>query len=110
MKYVPINKELVPYVFEIVLANEVYEILVKYNSHADLFTAALYKDGEEVCAGEPLIYGVPLWADVYSAGKFPAVSIVPFDLSGDETDVTLTNLGETVFLYIDDGEVTLLEG
>lgn len=108
--FLPINKELAPYTFEIVLANEVFEILVKYNAHADLFTLALYKDGEEVCAGEPLVCGVPLWKDVYSAGKFPAINIIPCDLSGDEADVTWTNLGETVFLYIDDGEEPLMGG
>lgn len=98
--YIPINKELIPYTFEIALGNEIFEIGVNYNNHADLFTLALYKDGKEICAGEPIIYGQPLWKDVYRAQKHPAFMIVPYDESGQTEKVTYDNLGTTVFLHI----------
>ena len=102
--YIPINKKLIPYTFEIVLGNEVFEIGVNYNSHADMFTLSLSKDGKEICAGEPIIYGHPLWKDVYRARKFPVFTIIPIDESGQTERVTFDNLDTTVFLVIDNGE------
>lgn len=97
-----IEKELIPYGFEVLLGDELYEIEVNYNGNADLFTVALKKGGEVVSAGEPLIYGVPLFKDTYMLGKHPAITIVPLDESGHECRVGWNNLGRTVFLCIDD--------
>lgn len=100
---ITINKSLIPYSFEITLSGEVFEIGVKYNEFADTFTLSLTKDGELICAGEPVVYGVPLFKDVYVCGKYPEIRIVPFDESKENYDVTWDNLGETVFLLIDNG-------
>lgn len=97
-----IEKDLIPYDFEVLLGDELYEIEVNYNGVADFFTLALKKDGEIVSAGEPLIYGVPLFTDTYMLGKHPAIMIVPLDESGHENRVGWDNLGKTVFLCIDD--------
>lgn len=105
---IPISKELVPYVFSIKLAGEMFEIRVDYNSVGDTFVLSLWKDNELVCAGEPVIYGVPLWKDVYKAGKFPAVDIIPIDASGETSKVTYDNLGRTVVLALDNREVSIL--
>ncbi len=102
--YIPIKKKLIPYRFNIELAGEIFTVRVDYNSYADLFSLALYKNNVLVCAGEPLIYGSPLWQDVYKAGSFPALKIVPLDESGAENTVTFENLGNTVFLCILDRE------
>lgn len=99
-----IEKELLPYSCEILLADELFELHFNYNATADLFTVDLYKDGELICAGEPIVYGVPLWGDVYRAGDFPALDITPLDPSGESNTVTYDNLGETVLLIIDDSE------
>lgn len=105
---IPINKELVPYTFSIELAGEMFDIRVDYNSVGDTFVLSLWKDNELVCAGEPIIYGVPLWKDVYKAGKFPAVDIIPIDASGETSKVTYDNLGRTVVLALDNREVSIL--
>lgn len=102
-------KSLIPYRCDIVLAGELFSLQFNYNSTADLFTVDLYKEGELICAGEPIIYGVPLWKDVYKAGIFPAVDIIPLDPSGECTAVTFENLGETILLMLDNGEVSLNE-
>ena len=65
---------------------------------------SLYRDGKLLCYAEPIIYGVPLFRDVYEAGLFPALDIVPLDESGQEQEVTWENFGETVFLTIDNGK------
>ena len=104
MEVLAIKKELLPYECTIQLAGEVYGLQVNYNATASLFTVDLYRDGELVCAGEPLVYGVPLWRDVYKAGSFPALEIIPKDPSGENNVVTFDNLGRTVLLIIDNGD------
>ena len=99
--YLEIKKELVPYRFNILLADEWFELLVDYNKTADLFTAAFYKNNELVTV-EPLILGVPFFADTYQPG-FPAITITPYSVT--ENAVTYENLGDSVLLTIDDEEV-----
>lgn len=96
---IEINKGLVPYQFNILLADEWFELYIDYNKMADMFTVTLYKD-DELVSTEPLIMGAPLFQDVYQPGKFPAVTLVPY--GPNETRVTFENLGETVFLTVDD--------
>ena len=101
--YIEIKKELLPYKFNILLADDWFELYVSYNKTADMFTVTLYKGGELI-ATEPLVLGVPLFQDVYQPGRFPAITLVPYDESGDATKVTYENLGRNVFLTIDDEE------
>lgn len=103
MDVLEVKKDLLPYECTIQLAGEVFGLQFNYNATADLFTVDLYKDGELICAGEPIIYGIPLWNDVYKANSFPAVDIIPRDPSGDLNAVTFDNLGSTVLLVIDNG-------
>lgn len=104
--FIEIDTQRVPYDFEIVLADEIFLIGVDYNETGGFFTLSLSKKDEEtgsfveVCAGEPIVYGVPLWRDVFVSGKFPAVDIIPFDDSNETDAVTFDNLGRTVFLRI----------
>lgn len=96
-----INKDLVPYTFNILLADELFNITVNYNEKHDFFTVTLKKNEEIICEGEPVIYGFPLFKDVYQSGLYPAIDIVPLDKSGTHDSVTFQNLGETVFLTIE---------
>ena len=99
---IEIEKELIPYNFDIVLAGEEFNIEIMYNESADLFTATLSKDDEVLVYNEPIIYGVELFCDVYKSDSFPMISIVPLDESGNENTVTYDNFNKTVFLTIDD--------
>lgn len=101
---IEVDKELIPYSFNIALAGEEFNMAFDYNKTADLFTCTLSKNGEVVVYNEPLIYGVELFADVYKADLFPAIALVPFDESGNENAITYANFGETVFLVVDDQE------
>ena len=96
-----INKELIPYSFDILLGDELFHLTVNYNEKNDFFTLALKKDEEMICEGEPVVYGMPLFGDVYIAGKYPAIDIIPFDESGTSNTVTFQSFGETVFLTVD---------
>ena len=99
---IEVNKKLIPYSFNIVLAGELFNMAFDYNKTADLFTCTLSKNGEVVVHNEPIVYGVPLFADVYRADLCPALDIVPLDEAGNESAVTFDNFGKTVFLTIDD--------
>ena len=98
---IEVDKELLPYSFDITLAGDEYNMEFMYNSEADLFTCTLSKDDEVLVYNEPIIYGVEMFSDVYNE-LFPMLSIVPLDEAGNETSVTYDNFGKTVFLTIDD--------
>lgn len=99
-----VKKELIPYGFNIALGKEKFNMRFAYNKRADLFTVSLYRDGKLLCHAEPVVYGVPLFRDVYESGIFPMPDIVPYDESGQEQSVTWENFGETIFLTIDNGK------
>lgn len=98
-----VKKKQIPYGFYIALGKIKFNLRFSYNRSADLFTVSLYRDGILLCANEPLIYGVPLFNDIYRSGSFPMMIIVPYDESGNEEKITWENFGETVFLTIDNG-------
>lgn len=96
-----INKDMIPYSFDILLADELFNLTVSHNEKHDIFTFALRKNNEIICEGEPIIYGVPLFQDIYMARKYPAIDIIPIDDSGEQDTVTFENLNETVLLTVD---------
>ena len=98
---ISIKKSMIPYIFDIRLPSEQFRLSVRYNARADFFVVGLYdKDNNEICAGEPVIYGMPLFQSIYMPGKYPVLEIVPFDESGETTRVTYDNFNDTVFLTI----------
>lgn len=104
---IEIEKNQIPYKFEILLGAELFTIGVDYNQKYDLFTLSLEKDEEVISVAEPIIYGVPLWNNQKQPNVHPAVDIIPFDESGQETAITYDNFGVTTFLYIDNAEEVL---
>ncbi len=105
MQYIEIEKDIVPYTFEITLGIEVFVFDVLYNDREKLFTVNLYdKDSNPLAYGEPLIYGEVLFNAVRNL-DFPIVEIRPIDESGKETEITYENMNEKVLLAVDfDGE------
>ena len=94
-----IEKELIPYSFEIELGVELFQIGVEYNSVGDFFTIELSKDGEILVSNEKIVYGEPLFSEIYDA-RYPAPTIIPIDPAGNETRVGWDNLNKTVFLVV----------
>ena len=103
MYVIEINKEIIPYIFNIMLAEELYEMRIDYNNTADLYIVSLSKDGVELCTGEPIIYGQPLFGDLINRGNFPKVTITPIDESGESNSVTYDNLSTTVLFSVTGG-------
>lgn len=99
MDYISIEKNLIPYRFDIAIEGKTYAFEVHYNSENDYFTIDLYRNGQLVIAGVKVVYGRPLFA----ANKYldvPQITIIPLDASGQTDRVTWDNLNETVFLWL----------
>lgn len=98
-EYINIEKALIPYRFEVELGAELFEFRVDYNGLYDYFTVDLYKDGATLVTGEKIVYGAPLFDEIYD-NRFPGPTIIPIDESGKENRVGWGNLNETVFLVV----------
>ncbi|ANS73710.1 hypothetical protein AWM70_03245 [Paenibacillus yonginensis] len=101
MEYIDIEKELIPYRFDISILNELFTMEVHYNDDYDFFTVDLERDGEVLVAGERLVYGQALFQGVMD-NRFPKLTIVPFDESGQQNNVNAATLSESVFLFLID--------
>ena len=99
-----VDKTLLPYSFDILLGAEWFNLGFKYNETAGIFTVTLSKDGEVIVYDEPLMYGFPLFGDLYQSGVYPMLQMVPGDESEQETQGTWANFGETGCLTIQQGD------
>lgn len=99
MKYINIDKNLIPYRFDISIENETFTFKVDYNSSKDFFTIDLFKNDEIIVVGEKLVYGKPLFTtSMYK--NIPNVPIIPYDISENTERITYDNLNKDVFLYL----------
>ncbi|GAC41699.1 phage baseplate plug family protein [Paenibacillus popilliae] len=103
MNYVDIEKELIPYRFDIEIDEETFTFEVHYNAEHDFFTVDLELDNEVLAVGVKMVYGVPLFGDIQDS-RSPAYPLLPLDLSGDSQVVNWDTLSERVFLYVIDEE------
>ena len=99
---IELDKEMIPYKYDIDLGDMVYTLEFNYNAARDCFSVNLLCDGAMVCAGERLVYGRPLFGDCYRMGRYPPFDIVPLDEGGNEDVVNWATMNRTVFLTIDD--------
>ena len=97
--HIPIDKESIPYRFEIELRAEIFEMEIHYNSEYDFFTLTLYSGEDELLCIEKIVYGKKLFEE-FEDSRFPKVDIIPRDDAGNESHVTWDNLNETVFLEV----------
>jgi hypothetical protein len=100
MQGIEINKDDIPYTFEMEIDEEVFQFEIRYNLRFDFFTLSLSKDNKVIVAGEKLVLGVPLFA-TSSSVELPNAVIVPLDLNDTENRITYENLSETVFLFVE---------
>ncbi|QOS97546.1 hypothetical protein JNUCC42_13190 [Brevibacterium sp. JNUCC-42] len=98
---IDIEKELIPYHFEISLVDELFEMEIHYNSEYDFFTVDLLKNKEVLVYGEKIVYGMPLFR-TGADERFPKIEIIPYDESEKDQIVTWQTLHETVFLFIEE--------
>ncbi|WP_238188925.1 phage baseplate plug protein [Paenibacillus sp. L3-i20] len=99
MRYIEIEKNLVPYRFDMGIDNELFTFEIHYNSEYDFFTVDLELDGEVLVVGEKMVYGVQLFGDVLD-NRFPKTPIIPYDESKKSQDVNWNTLSDSVFLFL----------
>lgn len=104
MLYIDIDKEDIPYQFDMDIKDEEFTFHIHYNERFDYFTVDLYKDGEVVAMGDKIVYGRALFAAYPDDAKLPQYPITPIDLGGLEKRVGWDNFMESVFLYIGEPE------
>lgn len=100
MNYIDIEKDEIPYSFEIDLGAEEFTIEVNHNARFDFFTIDLYKGEQALIIGEKLILDRPLFSDSVNI-ELPKVNLIPKDRSGMEKRITYANMNEKVFLYVE---------
>lgn len=98
-EYIDIDKNEIPYAFEMELAGEIFEFEVNYNHAHDFFTLDLFKNGGALVVGEKLVLNRLLFRNRTSI-ELPKVQIIPKDRANSATRITYENLNETVFLYV----------
>lgn len=99
--YVPIDVDDLPESFDYDLDGETYIIKIDYNEQNDFFTAGIATDDEKwIVQSYKMILGQPLFANIID-DRLPTTSLVPMDESNQETRISITNFGDTVFLYED---------
>lgn len=99
MRYIPIDKNQVPYEFEIVLGGVTFQFEINYNSMGDFFTVSLKKDHKLIVSGYKIVYNVPLFDNLKYLGV-PTVVINPLDTTGNTQKANYNSLNEDVFLYV----------
>ncbi|SDI16181.1 hypothetical protein SAMN05192534_12374 [Alteribacillus persepolensis] len=97
---IPVEKERIPYQFDIELEGTVYTFEIHYNGDYDFFTVDLLQNDEVIIYGEKIVYGQPLFGAL-SDTRLPSAPITPLDPSGENDEVTYDTFTESVFLYID---------
>lgn len=100
LKYLPIEKERLPYKFSITIQNKIIKFLVRYNSIGGYFTAdILDKDDNIIAYAKKFLINVDLLENVYD-DNLPKIKIIPYDPSDENKVITFDNFMEAVKPYI----------
>lgn len=100
LKYLDIDKTLVPYKFSVVINNVIVKFLIRYNSVGDYFTADIYdKDDNVIAYSKKFILEVNLFENI-NDDRLSKVKIIPFDPSDEYKRITYDNFMEAVKPYI----------
>lgn len=98
MRYIDIEKDKIPYRFEIVLKEETFQFEVLYNSIGDFFTLNLYKNHNLVTYGQKIVLNVDLFDNIKHL-DVPKLTIRPYDTTDEALKISYENMNEDVFLY-----------
>ena len=99
-KYIPVNTDDLPDIFDITLAGEVFTLRVDYNPVADYYTLTILQDGETLLEQEPLVLDQLVGIDIPDS-RLPRTDIRVMDETRNARDAGKGELGYDVQLYID---------
>jgi len=111
MGIIEVDKELIPYMFDIELSGRLYTIEINYNYIFDFLTIDLYLDNEPLVKSEKLVLNEILFKDICEDKegnlneKFPTEILIPLG-NNDIERITYDNFGAEVQLYyVERGEL-----
>lgn len=99
MKYIEIDKNSIPYRFDMTIEDETFTFQVNYNALHDFFTIDLFKDEETIVLGEKLVYNKPLFMTAKHK-NIPKKTLIPYDLSENTERISFENMNRDVFLLL----------
>ena len=106
LRRLPIEKNLIPYSFDVVLSNRTYTFTFKYNAHSNRFSVDLSRSGSYLVRGEKIIYNNPLFEALQQDNNgninedFFSEILLPYDFSEEQAEVNFDNFYESVFVWI----------
>lgn len=100
-RFIPIDKDNMPDVFEITIDGDKYLFRIDYNSVADYFTATISKNDRVSVTSEPLLLKNLVGQDIPSL-ELPMEDLRVMDESDQAPDAGLLYMGDQVKLYIDE--------
>lgn len=99
-RYIPIDTEDLPDIFEIELAGDVFTFRVDYNRIGDYYTLTIQKDDKTILNQEPLLLGNLVGEDIPNT-SLPKIDLRTMDETGQATDQGKLSFGDNVKLYLD---------
>ncbi|WP_407460064.1 phage baseplate plug protein [Lactobacillus gallinarum] len=100
-RYVPVDIDDLPDIFDIRLAGEVYTFRIDYNDIADYYTVTIWNaDGDLLLTQQPLILGELVGYDLPDV-RLPRVDLRVMDETDQATDAGKAVFGYTVQIYLD---------
>lgn len=101
-RYIKVDKDRIPYKFDIQINKKTYTMEWQYNSRHDFFTVAISTVTDVLTTGEKLVLGKALLSE---RAYIPFPMIRPADSTGKAKRITWDNFGSNVLIYVGgDGE------
>ncbi|OXC23202.1 hypothetical protein AYP92_08055 [Lactobacillus crispatus] len=100
-RYIPIDVDDLPDIFDISLAGGVYTFRIDYNEIADYYTVTIWDaDSNLLLTQEPLILGELVGYDLPDK-RLPRIDLRVMDETNQANDAGKGNFGYTVQIYLD---------
>lgn len=97
MRFLNVEKELMPVSMFVIVEDQQWEFVFSYNSLHDYVTCALFKDSIPYIQGEKVLLEKPLFSTVRS--PFETTFFVPMDLSKTIPRLNYENFNDSVLIY-----------
>ncbi|MCL0312784.1 hypothetical protein M2S00_06655 [Apilactobacillus sp. TMW 2.2459] len=99
--YIPIDVDDLPEQFDYDIDGQTYILKIDYNEQGDFFTVGIATEDEDwIVKNWKMFLNRPLFESVVD-DRLPATALVPMDESNQAKRISITNFGDTVFLYED---------
>ena len=109
MTIIEIDKDLIPYKFNLKFTNDTFKFCIRYNSYSDRIVIDLYDTDDNIIQDNATVtYGIPMFMQFMEDSNgnlnpnYPDKYIIPLSTDGEEVTCNLENLGETYFLTLID--------